>query len=103
MANWNEIRTDVSKAAKDAVKKTGEFAENASIHLNIKRVELRLHAAFERLGRLTYKQLKADESQAELISETIATIDSLRTEMSEYKKKLDDAKKEKEESKDTVQ
>lgn len=98
MANWNEFRADVEKAAKSAIKKTGELADSASYHINLKKLEIRLHAAYERLGRLTYKQLKSDESEAELISETIATIDSLRAEIREIRKKLDDAKKEKEEN-----
>ncbi len=100
MSNWNDIRSDVGRAAKGAIRKTGELAEGASLRLNLKRVELRLHAAYERLGRLTYKQLKTEDSQAELISETIATIDSLRAEMSDVRRKIENAKKEKQDAKE---
>ncbi len=99
MANWNEIRSDVSKAAKTAIKKTGELADSASLRFNLKKIEIRLHSAYERLGRLTYKQLKSEQSQAEQISETIATIDSLRAEAATIKKKIEEAKAAKEEEK----
>ena len=90
MANWNEIRSDVKVAANKAIKKTGELADTASIHLKIKMAEVRLSAAYEKLGKLTYKQLKTETSQTEAISETIATIDSLRADVKTLKIRLEE-------------
>ena len=92
MASWNEFREDVSKVASKAVKKTGELADSASIHIKLKLIEARLNSAYEKLGRLTYKQLKAGESQAEKISESMATIDSLRADYKTLKLKLEEIK-----------
>jgi len=94
MASWNEIRDDVSRVANKAIKKSEELADSASAHIKLKLTEKKLSSAYERLGRLTYKQLKSGESQAEKISEAIATIDSLRDELSSYRKKLEEMKKE---------
>ena len=90
MANWNEIRSDVKVAANKAIKKTGELADTASIHLKIKMAEVRLSAAYEKLGKLTYKQLKLGDSQAESISETMATIDTLRADIKTLKIRLEE-------------
>ena len=92
MANWNEIRSDVTKVASKAIKKTGELADTASVHLKIKMAEVRLSAAFEKLGKLTYKQLKTEVSQAEAISETMATIDTLRADVKTLKIRLEEMK-----------
>lgn len=94
MASWNEIRDDVSRVANKAIKKTEELADSASVHIKLKLTEKKLSSAYERLGRLTYKQLKSGESQAEKISEAIATVDSLRDELASYRKKLEEMKKE---------
>ncbi len=92
MSSWNELRSDVKDVASKAIKKTGELADTASVHLKIKMAGVRLSAAYEKLGKLTYKQLKTEESQAEAISETIAIIDSLRADVKTLKIKLEEMK-----------
>lgn len=92
MSTWNEFKESAKTTANKAIKKTGELADTASIHVKIKLSNARLSAAYEKLGKLTYKQLKTEESQAEAISEVIATIDSIRADVKTLKIKLEEIK-----------
>ncbi len=78
MANWNEIRTKITDTANKAAKRTGEIADTASKHVKVKMIDAKLSSRYEELGRLTYKQLKTEISQAEKISSVIEAIDKLR-------------------------
>ncbi len=99
MANWEDIKTTVSRAANKTMKKAGELADTASLHFKYKTSKAKLGEKFEKLGRLTYKQLKTEISHAEEIAELISEIDELREEIKALKQKIEDAKKEKEEAK----
>lgn len=78
MANWNEICDKVGKAANKAAKKTEEIVDSTSKYVKLKALDMKLSSKYEELGRLTYKQLKNGESEAEKISEIIEELDSLR-------------------------
>ena len=78
MANWEEIKVKIGKAANKAVKKTEELADTASKHIKLNSIDGKLSSKYESLGRLTYKQLKSGESQAESISKVINEIDALK-------------------------
>ena len=99
MANWDNIKTTVGRAANKTVKKAGEIADSASLHFKYKTCKAKVAEKFEKLGRLTYKQLKTELSYAEEIAEVVAELDTLREEMRDIKKKIDEAKKEKEAAK----
>ena len=95
MATWNEFCSDVSRIANKAAKKTGEIAHSASVRIKLEGLKSKLSSSYEKLGRLTYKQLKTSVSQAEAISEAIATIDSLRSEISSIEKTMAEEKEKK--------
>lgn len=99
MANWDDIRTGVARAANTTIKKTGELAENASMHVKLARLMSKRDEMFEKLGKLTYTQLKSDESRAEEIAAVIAQIDSLGTQIVKQKAKIEKAKAEKAQAK----
>ena len=92
MSTWNEFKESAKTTANKAIKKTSELADTASIHVKIKLSNARLSAAYEKLGKLTYKQLKTEESQTEAISEVIVTIDSIRADVKTLKIKLEEMK-----------
>ncbi|MBO7310118.1 MAG: hypothetical protein J6U86_01850 [Clostridia bacterium] len=96
MAKWNEIRSSVSRAANSTVKKTEKFAETASMHVKLARLMSKRDEQFEKLGKLTYKQLKTDESYAEEIAAIISQIDSLGIQIVKQKAIIEQAKAEKE-------
>ncbi len=96
MANWEDIKVSVGRAANKTVKKAGELADTASLHFKYKTCKAKLNEKFEKLGRLTYKQLKTEISHAEEIASVISEIDTLREEIKELKQKIEDAKKERE-------
>lgn len=102
MANWNDIKLNVSRAANKTFKKAGELADTASLHLKLKTLNAKLNDRFEVLGKLTYKQLKFDTSHAEEISKVIAEIDELREQIKELKEKIEQAKQERERSAENV-
>ncbi len=78
MADWEKIRKNLGDAAEKAKKKTGELAEDASMQIKLKSLESKRNALYEQLGRLTYRQLKTGESQAEKIAQTIENLDEVR-------------------------
>lgn len=96
MSSWNEFCDDARRFANKAAKKTEEIAHIASLRFKLEGVKNKLSANFEKLGRLTYKQLKSGESQAEKISAVIETIDSLRKEEKGILNELGEKEEEKE-------
>lgn len=97
MSSFNEFCDGARRFAGKAAKKTGELAQTASLRIKFEAVKNKLSSKFEKLGRLTYKQLQSGETQAEKISEIIADIDALRKEESDIKDQIDSIKKEKNE------
>ena len=96
MSELNEFYKTVKSVADKAVKKTEELADIAAKHVILHRIESKLEERYENLGKLTYKQLKTGESQAERIALYIESIDKLRaerkavqTEIDAYKNKPD--------------
>ena len=78
MANWNEIKTNVADAASKTIKVAGELADIAKLNIKVKTLSVKLSGKFEKLGRLTYKQLKTETSYAEEIAVIISDIDQIR-------------------------
>ncbi len=91
---WNNIKSGVERAANKTARKAGELADIASMHFKLKTANAKLCDKFERLGRLTYKQLKTEISRAEEISAVIADIDELRAEIKAMKEKIEKMKQE---------
>lgn len=100
MANWEDIKASVSRATNKTIKKAGELADTASLHFKLKTLKVNQSEKFEKLGKLTYKQLKTDNSYAEAISELIAEIDALREEIKALKEKIEAAKAERQTAED---
>lgn len=99
MANWNEIKTTVGHAANKTIKVAGELADIAKLNIKLKALSVKLSGKFEKLGRLTYKQLKTETSYAEEIAVIIADIDQLRADIKELKEKIELEKAEREAAK----
>ena len=99
MANWNDIKTNVSHAASKTIRVAGELADIAKLNIKVKTLTVKLSGKFEKLGRLTYKQLKVETSYAEEIAVIIADIDQLRADIKELKEKIEIAKAEREAAK----
>ena len=99
MADWEKISKNVGRAAGKAVRKTEEIADVTLKHIKLASCDAKISKLFEKLGRLTYKQLKTGESQAEKISELILTIDRARAEYAELRREIEEDKKRREEAK----
>ena len=97
--NWNEFCDKAGKAANKAVKKAEEIADSASKYVKLKALDSRLASKYEDLGRLTYKQLKSGESEAEKISTVIEDIDSLRERRKALNEEIEADKKRRAEEK----
>ena len=95
MSSFNEFCSDAKRFANKAAKKTGELAHSASLRLKLEGVKNKLASNYEKLGRLTYKQLKSEETQAEKISEVITAIDTLREREAELRTQIEALKEEK--------
>ena len=92
MADWNNVRNGVGRAANKAIKKTGEVADVATIYVKIKMLEAKLDGYYTTLGKLTYKQLKTGESQAEKIKPIVDGIDVARDKVQALRVRLEDEK-----------
>ena len=99
MADWNKIKKNIGNAAEKAKKKTGEIATDASMQLKLKRLESKRDSLYEQLGRLTYRQLKTGESQAEKIAETIEGLDDVRAQHRAQSELIEKTKRERAEKK----
>lgn len=80
MSELNDLCKKVKNVADRAVKKTEEIADSAAKHIKLHRIDSKLSDRYENLGKLTYKQLKMGESQAERIAAYIESIDKLRAD-----------------------
>ena len=80
MSELNDLCKKVKNVADRAVKKTEEIADSAAKHIKLHRIDSKLSDRYENLGKLTYKQLKTGESQAERIAAYIESIDKLRAD-----------------------
>ncbi len=100
MANWKEIRSSVERVAKNTINKTEEIAESASMRVKLTTLNSKRDALYEKLGRLTYKQLKAGESKAEEIAKIVTEIDKVLDDIAKQKAKIEEAKAEKAQAKE---
>ena len=103
MANWENIKSGVTRVASTTVKKTGELAGNASMHMKLARLMSKRDGLFEKLGKLTYTQLKTEDSHAEEIAAVISQRDTLGLQIRAQKAKIEEAKAEKAREKVTTQ
>lgn len=103
MADWEKIRKNLGDAAQKAKKKTGEIASDASMQIKLKSLESKRDALYEQLGKLTYRQLKTGESQAEKIAETIDALDDVRAKHRAQAVLIEKTKRERAEKKDALE
>ena len=78
MANWNDICVTAKAVANKAMQKTGEMADLAAMKIRLKALESKRDEQYKRLGKLTYRQLKTGESQADKIAPTVERLDVVR-------------------------
>ena len=77
---WTAFAKKLRTKAKKAAKKTGEATDIAVKYVRLHKMDSKLSDRYEALGRLTYKQLKTGESQAEKIALYIESIDKIRAD-----------------------
>lgn len=80
MSEFKEIGKKLKKTAVKAIRKTEEVADIAAKYVRLRSIDSKLDDRYEMLGKLTYKQLKTGESQAERIALYIESIDKLRAD-----------------------
>ena len=81
MADWKKIRTEVGHAAAKAAKKTGEVADLTAMRVKLKLLQGKRDEQYKQLGKLTYRQLKSGESQAEKIAPVVEELEELMIKM----------------------
>ena len=99
MANWSTVKDGAARATNKAIRKTGEVADVAAIYVKIKMTEAKLDGYYTTLGKLTYKQLRTGESQAEKIKPIIDGIDMSREKIRLLREKLDEEKQRRKDAK----
>ena len=91
MSKWTTVR----KGLKQTVKKSEELAEVAAMRVKLAKLTAQRDEQFEKLGKLTYRQLKTDDSFAEEIAAVISQIDTLGAQIIKQKAKIETAKAQK--------
>jgi len=94
MATWNEIKTEVGTFAAKAKRRTEEIADITAMRIKLTTLKTKLENQYKTLGKLTYNQLKGEESLADKISESVLAIDKLKEDIAALKEKIEIAKKE---------
>ncbi len=100
MANWEKVRENVKCAANKAIQTTEEIADMASMKIKLKSLESKRDKKYTELGRLTYRQIKTEESMAGKISPIIEALDELREQIRLQTEAIEQAKKDRKEAKD---
>ena len=96
MANWNEIKKSASNVAKTTIRKTGELAESATMYVKLSALRAKRDELYQKLGKLTYKQLKLGTSQAEAIARVVKELDNVTYDIAKQKEKIEKVKAERE-------
>lgn len=97
MSNFGEkIRVGISNVAKETIHKTEEVAENATMHMKLSSLRKTRDKQFERLGRLTYKQLKTGATQAEAIAKVLGDLDKTNAAIAKQKNMIEEHRIERE-------
>ena len=96
MANWNEIKKTATNAARNTIRKTGELAENATMYVKLSSLRAKRDELYQRLGKLTYKQLKFGTPQAEAIAKVVKELDNAMRDIAKQKEKIEKVKAERE-------
>ena len=94
MANLNDIGSKISTAATKTIQKTEELAGTATMQVKLSMLVSKRDKTFEKLGKLTYAQLKTGDSHAEEIAAVISQIDTLGAQISKQKAKIEREKAE---------
>ncbi len=102
MAEWEKFRETVGKAANKAAKKTEEIAQSTAKYIKLKSLDSKLSSKYEELGRLTYKQMKEEVSQAERIARAIDELDTLRAQRRALKAEIEADKQKRAEAKEAA-
>lgn len=103
MGNWQNIRKSIKNVAGKTIRKTEEVAEGATLHIKLNSLRKSRSKQFERLGKLTYKQLKTGSSQAEAVARTVADIDMINSAIIKQKALIEEHQIEKERKKIALQ
>ncbi len=91
MSKWDDIKKSVGSYAEKTKTKTRELTDSASLNIKIASKEADRDAEYKTLGRLMYKKLKGKnikdpEALTREISETMARLDEIISELSSLKK-----------------
>lgn len=84
MADWNEIKHDIKKTAKGVGAELAKMGQNAATHLKLNGLKVELAELFEKLGRVSYENLRKKEDEAqdtEKIAALLSKIDEKKAQI----------------------
>ncbi len=85
MANWNEMKQNVSRTANKAAARAGELGDTIKLNYKLYQAKGELDCAYEKLGRLTYDQLHYGNDRTEDVGELVTRIGALRAKVHRLK------------------
>ena len=94
MPTWEEFCNGLKKITNKVIVKTEELADTASLHLKLAQKEANLSELYEEFGKLTYDQIKQENSNEEKAEDLIKKLDTLTAEISVIKTEIQSKKSE---------
>lgn len=84
MADWNEIKNDIKKTAKGVGAELTKIGNSAAAHLKLNGLKVELAELFEKLGRVSYENLRkaeGEKQETEKIAGLLAKIDEKKAQI----------------------
>ena len=81
MSTFNRFCAKAKRTAVQVGGKVGEMSDNAAQAVRIKRVKIRMDEQYEKLGVLTYREIKGGEDLTDAKQEIVAAIEQLEAEL----------------------
>ena len=85
MANWDKVKSRVSRTANKAAVRAGELGEELKLNYKLYQAKGELDCAYEKLGRLTYDQLHYGNDRTEEVRDMVTHIGTLRAKVHRLK------------------
>lgn len=83
MSFFEDVKSVLTKTAKDAAKVSGEVAQQAKIKLKATHIKGQIENCYTRIGELYYGSVECEQDNGEKISATMEEIKALKEELEE--------------------
>lgn len=88
MSFFEDVKSVLTKTAKDAAKVSGEVTQQAKLRLKATHIKSEIESCYTRIGELYYGAVECEQDNGEKISSTMEEIKALKEELEELEEKI---------------